>query len=141
MANDANEKRRRPKPGRNLDFYIEAQIHGPISLERDVELLVADPSYDGDPTLERLCQQYPIELRWHGGFRLKSEETPVDFRGPDMPSLAARLGAEVDARTLGLAAQSLRTDPARWSDRGTSEEVLQEIKRLWHVLVRYGTWT
>ncbi|MDC2943638.1 DUF3626 domain-containing protein, partial [Bacillus thuringiensis] len=25
-----------------------------------------------------------------------------------------------------------------WSNRGTYEEVLQELKLLWHVLVRFG---
>ena len=31
--------------GRNLDHYIEAQIHGPVLLGRDVEALVADPAF------------------------------------------------------------------------------------------------
>jgi hypothetical protein len=33
------------KAGRVLDTVIEAQVHGPINLRRDVELLVADPSF------------------------------------------------------------------------------------------------
>jgi hypothetical protein len=28
-----------------LDTQIEAQVHGPINLRRDAELLVADPSF------------------------------------------------------------------------------------------------
>src|SRR5690625_2558321 len=33
------------KPNRNLNHYIEAQVHGSISLKEDVEILVADPSF------------------------------------------------------------------------------------------------
>lgn len=33
------------EPHRNLNHYIEAQIHGDISLKEDVEVLVADPSF------------------------------------------------------------------------------------------------
>lgn len=126
-------------PARNLDFYIEAQVHGPIDLEHDVDTLVADPSFRSHPGFEELCLRYHIELRWHGGFRMAAAEVPSDFRGPAMQSLAARLGAELDPRKLGLAAQSLRESPSDWSDRGTPEQVLQEIKRLWHVLLRYGS--
>ena len=32
---------------RNLNHYIEAQIHGEISLKEDVEALVVDPSFKG----------------------------------------------------------------------------------------------
>ena len=28
-----------------LDDYIEAQVHGPVRLDRDVEALVLDPSF------------------------------------------------------------------------------------------------
>ena len=32
-------------PSDPLDGYVEAQIHGPVLLERDVEALVLDPCY------------------------------------------------------------------------------------------------
>jgi hypothetical protein len=42
---------------RNLNHYIEAQVHGDISLKEDVDILVADPSFRGTyvgDTLEQL---------------------------------------------------------------------------------------
>src|SRR5262245_34791427 len=37
-------------PGRNLDHYIEAQVHGDVALGEDVEALVADPSFRSTDT-------------------------------------------------------------------------------------------
>lgn len=136
------DDRRGEQPSRNLDFYIEAQIHGPISLAEHVDILVADPSYREDGMLQDLCGRYQIELRWHGGFRLPVAQVPQDFRGPTMPSLARRLAEdEVSARDIGLAAQELKRSPQAWADRGDPGQVLQELKRLWHVLLRYGRWS
>ena len=57
-----------------------------------------------------------------------------------MPSLAARvaLDGRIDAAAIGVAARALKRDPAAWSDRGDYATVLQELKLLWHVLVRFG---
>lgn len=128
---------------RNLNHYIEAQVHGNIRLKEDVEILVADPSFKGTPTgqiLEQICLQYAIQLYWHMGFAMWVDEVPSDFRGPTMPSLAKRIAHHgyIDASMIGSAAMHLKHDPAAWRDRGTEKEVLQELKLLWHVLVRYG---
>jgi hypothetical protein len=131
------------EPNRNLNHYIEAQIHGEISLKEDVEVLVADPSFKETYVgriLEQLCIKYSIDLYWHKGFALMVDEVPSDFRGPSMPSLAKRIGQNnfIDASIIGSAVMDLKRNPASWCDRGTYEEVLQELKLLWHVLVRYG---
>ncbi|MBY0119955.1 DUF3626 domain-containing protein [Paenibacillus sp. FSL L8-0435] len=131
------------EPNRNLDHYIEAQVHGDISLEKDVKMLVADPSFKGTHTgriLEQICLKYSIDLHWHMGFTLLVDEVPMDFRGPSMPSLAKRIAKSdlIDANTIGSAAMDLKRNPSHWSDRETYKEVLQELKLLWHVLVRYG---
>ena len=57
-----------------------------------------------------------------------------------MPSLARRIAPAgmVNVAKIGEAALELKLDPTRWSDRGTYDEVLQELKLLWHVLVRCG---
>ncbi len=57
-----------------------------------------------------------------------------------MPSLAKRITQNdyIDASKIGCAAMDLKRDPGAWIDRGTYQEVLQELKLLWHVLVRYG---
>lgn len=128
---------------RNLNHYIEAQVHGDVSLADDVDILVADPSFRNTligNVLEQICSKYKIALRWHCGFSLPLDEVPTDFRGPTMPSLARRISAKnyVDVSMIGPAAFELKRDPNSWSQRGTYQEVLQELKILWHVLVKYG---
>jgi hypothetical protein len=130
-------------PARNLDHYIEAQVHGAIHLADDVDILVADPSFRGNETgsaLGRICKRFDIDLFWHCGFTLEVKEVPRDFRGPTMPSLAKRVARadRLDPSMLGAAAADLKHHPERWADRGTPASVLQEFKLLWHVLVRYG---
>lgn len=131
------------EPGRNLNHYIEAQIHGDVFLKEDVDMLVADPSFKGTQVgriLEQLCLQYSIKLYWHAGFALPQDEVVSDFRGPSMPSLAKRIARKgvLDVSMIGNAAMELKRDPDSWSDRGSYKEVLQELKMLWHVLVKYG---
>jgi hypothetical protein len=131
------------EPNRNLNHYIEAQVHGDISLKEDVEVLVADPSFKETYVgriLELICHKYSIDLYWHRGFALMVDEVPSDFRGPSMPSLAKRIAQNnfIDAKIIGSAVMDLNRNPETWSDRGTYKEVLQELKLLWHVLVRYG---
>lgn len=132
-------------PSRNLDHYIEAQVHGDLVMQEDVEVLVADPSFKSTETgrvLENICTRYGVALRWHGGFVMAVENVPSDFRGPAMPSLARRIAEHgyVDVSLIGKAAMSLKRTPAAWSDRGNYADVLQELKLLWHVLVKFGTW-
>ncbi|PSW20551.1 DUF3626 domain-containing protein [Photobacterium sanctipauli] len=145
--------------GRNLDHYIEAQIHGDISLTHDVMALVADPSFKGTEigqTLLRLCQQYNIELMWHQGYALNPDNVPDDFRGNTMPALAnlvsqfqqqqnqqageTKLGGThfITASTIGAAAANLIHQPDNWHTFHSQEEGLQQLKLLWHVLVKFG---
>jgi hypothetical protein len=131
------------KPSRNLNHYIEAQVHGELLLHDDVDILVADPSFRGTDTgrtLETLCERYTIRCYWHGGFVLSPREVPIDYRGPTMPSLAERIAMDdlVHAAAIGRAAMALKRDPSGWADRGGYSEVLQELKFMWHVLVRFG---
>ena len=128
---------------RNLNHYIEAQVHGGVSLAEDIELLVADPSFKATAvghTIEELCSVYSIELYWHMGFTMQAVDVPSNFRGPAMPSLAHRIAnnGRFDARSIGSEARDLRRDPGAWSDRGPAEEVRRELRYLWHTLVRYG---
>ncbi|QYJ80525.1 DUF3626 domain-containing protein [Shewanella acanthi] len=127
----------------NLDHYIEAQIHGDVSLADDIAMLVVDPSYRGTDicaTLNQLCDKYEIELQYHAGFSLHTAQIPSDFRGPTMPSLASRIAIDeyIDAYTLGVASQDLYQAPQHWRDRGSRIQVAHELKLLWHVLVKYG---
>jgi hypothetical protein len=133
------------KAGRVLDTQIEAQVHGPITLHRDVELLVADPSFSATATgavLREMAQRYDIPLRWHCGFQLAARAVPDDFRGSPMPHLARRIAGidgALDAAVIGRAAASLHQEPDAWQDWGSREDTLQHLKQLWHVLVQYGS--
>lgn len=71
--------------GRSLDEYLEAQLHGPLLLSRDVELLVCDPSFRATPcdeVLQALAARHAIPLAWHQGFRLAFTSIDAEFRGP-----------------------------------------------------------
>lgn len=133
------------KAGRVLDTEIEAQLHGPIDLHRDVELLVVDPSFAVSATgavLRELAQRFDIPLCWHCGFRLAVRDVPDDFRGPAMPRLARRIAGTdgtLDAAVIGRAAASLHQQAEAWRDWGSREDTLQHLKQLWHVLVHYGS--
>jgi hypothetical protein len=135
------------EPGRVLDSQIEAQVHGPIELERDVELLVADPAFWATETgtiLRELAARYEIPLHWHCGFQLSVRDVPDDFRGPEMPRLAKRIAGEdgmLDAAVIGRAEASLHQHPHTWRDWGDHAQALQHLKQLWHVLVHYGSRT
>ncbi|MET8836816.1 DUF3626 domain-containing protein [Micromonospora sp. NPDC004540] len=135
--------------GRALDDYIEAQVHGELSLARDVEAVVVDPSFrntEEGRILAGLARRHGFTLHWHSGFELPVDGIDAEFRGPAIPPLAARVHAEfagpgepVHAALIGRAAASLVREPQRWADRGPAEVTLQHLKQLWHVLVRFGT--
>ncbi|MBU8861009.1 MULTISPECIES: DUF3626 domain-containing protein [unclassified Micromonospora] len=134
--------------GRALDDYVEAQVHGEISLARDVEALVADPSFrdtDMGHRLAGIAGRHGLALRFHSGFVLPADEVDAEFRGPDIPPLALRVAAEfarpgepLHAALVGRAAASVVREPQRWADRGPAAVTLQHLKQLWHVLVRFG---
>lgn len=138
----------RSAPGRALDDYIEAQVHGPVRLGSDVEALVADPSFRGSAVgvqLEDIAARNCFNLSWHQGFELDADEVPADFRGPEVRALAKRVTADLgdgsdrlDAELIGRAARRVVSDPSHFADHGEPNETLQHLKQLRHVLVAYG---
>jgi hypothetical protein len=122
----------RSAAGRSLDWYVEAQVHGGLTLGADVAAVVVDPSFRGT-RFEALLRAAVGAVRWSPGFRLAAAEFPADLRGPLVPPLAAeiagRYGVDVlDAEVIGRAAR----------EPGTTPERLQLIKYLWHILVLLG---
>jgi hypothetical protein len=111
-----------------LDDYVEAQVHGPVRLEGDVEALVLDPCYRGTP-VEEAARSLPCPLDWHGGFHLEVAELRrhPDYRGPRFVELGARIAVDgrLDPAVIGAAAATGRHDP-------------QALKRVWHCLARFG---
>ena len=131
---------------RNLDEYIEAQVHGPIELGWDIDRLVADPSYRGTKTgmhLHEISVRYGIPLQWHPGFVVPVDMVPDDFRGPSMPAFARWVadiaGKEsLDAAAIGAASASLGREPESWRRWGTQDEALRLLRQAWHVVVKFG---
>ena len=112
----------------NLDDYIEAQLHGPVSIERDVEALVLDPCYRGTE-VEVAAELLPCAIEWHGGFRLSVEKMAEypDFRGPEFVELGKRIAVDgrLDPRIVGASAATGEHDP-------------QSLKYVWHYLAKFG---
>ena len=131
------------RPLSNLDHYIEAQIHGDVSLDDDIAYLVADPSFQQTETgdaMAALCQEYDIELLWHHGYELNADSVPKDFRGASMPEVAQSISEDglVNASIIGKAAVALTLKPMSWSERGKQAQQLQQLKLMWHMLVKFG---
>lgn len=111
-----------------LDDYIEAQVHGPVLLDRHPEALVLDPSFRGT-AVEEAARRLPCRTEWHGGFRLTAAELRrhADYRGQEFVDLGVEIsrGGLLDPRIIGEAARTGRY-PA------------QSLKKVWHCLARFG---
>lgn len=112
----------------DLDDYVEAQVHGAVRLDRDVEALVLDSCYRGTD-VENLARRLPCPLEWHPGFRLSIAELRrhPDYRGPRYVELgvALAIGGYLNPRLIG---DAVRTGRYR----------RQDLKRVWHHLARFG---
>lgn len=73
-----------------LDDYIEAQVHGPLRIEADVEALVLDACFR-NTDVQRAAAAMPCAVEWHGGFRLAVAELcrHRDYRGRSSSTSAA----------------------------------------------------
>jgi hypothetical protein len=110
-----------------LHHYIEAHLHGPLFLDRDVEELILDPSYRDTP-IHATATTLPCPLGWHDGYTLDVDRIRVypGYRGPSVVELGEAIADEhgtLTPRVLGAARSS--ADP-------------QELKQVWHYLARFG---
>ena len=128
---------------RDLDGYVEAQIHGGVDLADDVEAIVLDPSFRGtdvEQALATAARRDRFELAWHRGSELAVDDVPADFRGPTMPPLARTVADPeviLRARAIGVAAAALAyTEPGPMGD--PTESTPQQLKYLWHTLLAHG---
>lgn len=112
-----------------LDDYVEAQIHGPVSLTGDVSALVLDPCYRGTD-VEHAAAGLGCPVEWHAGFQLGVHELRrhPDYRGPEYVELGLELARDgsLDPAIIGDASRTGRHDE-------------QALKRVWHYLARFGT--
>ena len=129
--------------GRALDSFIEAQIHGDIRLDQDVERLVADPAFRDHPvgdSLAAISTKYGIPLCWHPGFTLPVAKVPDMFREYPVRPLAERIAGQgiLNPANIGAMANSLELEPEAWQGWASHEDTLTQFRRLWHVLVLGG---
>ncbi|GAB1510850.1 DUF3626 domain-containing protein [Actinophytocola sp. KF-1] len=113
----------------DLDDYIEAQVHGPVRLDRDVEALVLDPCYRGT-AVETAAARLGCPVEWHHGLRLHVDELRrrPGYRGQEYVDLGVTIAVDgvLDPRIIGDAARTGRHDP-------------QAVKKVWHHVARFGS--
>jgi hypothetical protein len=115
-----------------LDDYVEAQVHGTITLPDDVDAIVLDPSYRSTPVADA-ARALGVGVEWHHGLRLHADElaTRPGFRGPGIVDVARAVAVGhttdgwLDARVIGEAALAGERDP-------------QDLKKVWHHVARWG---
>lgn len=106
-----------------LNDYVEAHVHGGLSISRDVEALVVDPS-DHEAHAGALGQ-IGCRILIHPGYRVTADAIDPDFRGPVPVELALELGGGITPARLAAASRS-------------GNHSAQAVKWLWHCLARYG---
>lgn len=112
----------------SLDSYIEAHVHGTLSILTDVEQLVLDPSYKGT-AVESAAGKIGCDIAWHRGFIADVavfQDFP-DYRGAEYVSLAKQIAEDsvITPRIIGTAVKN-QPDKA------------QDLKKVWHYLAKFG---
>ena len=108
----------------HLDDYVEAHVHGEVRPDRDAEAVVLDPCFRDGPVHEAALR-LGCAVEWHPGLRVRTDGLDRDYRGPEFVALAQSLGAELVPSVIGDAAR-------------TGDHDLQSLKRVWHLLARFG---
>ncbi|MDR6142133.1 hypothetical protein QE375_001687 [Microbacterium foliorum] len=106
-----------------LDRYVEAHVHGGVDFAVDVEEIVLDPCFrdsDAHAAAARLAA-----VDFHPGFRADTAALDPRYRGAEYVELARSLSDELTPDVVGAAARSGIHEP-------------QALKRVWHLLARFG---
>lgn len=107
-----------------LDRYVEAHVHGQVSIDRDVEAVVLDPCYQGTE-VERAAERLDCLVEWHPGFATATASLDPNYRGVESVELAQWMGSVITPDVVGQAARAGKHDS-------------QALKRVWHCLARFG---
>ncbi|MGD8151483.1 DUF3626 domain-containing protein [Ornithinimicrobium sp. Y1694] len=108
----------------SLDRYVEAHVHGQVSIGRDVEALVLDPCYRGTD-VESAAGRLDCRVEWHPGFSTATASLDRNYRGAEHVELARSMGSVLTPDLIGQAARSREYDG-------------QALKKVWHYLARFG---
>lgn len=127
LAVDRDDAREQAEGG-VLDAYVEAHVHGPLSVREDCEAVVLDPCWRGTP-VEEQAAGLGIAVEWHEGrvLTVAELEQHPDYRGPEIVALGRTVSREgrLDARIIGEALSAGAGDA-------------DGLKRLWHHVARFG---
>lgn len=111
-----------------LDRYIEAHVHGPVYLSRDVEALVLDECYRGTQVSVD-AMKLPVRVEWHSGFRVSVDTIRQfpDYRGQAIVELADTLAVDgwITPAIIGTAVAS-----GKYS--------YDDLKKVWHYVARFA---
>lgn len=107
-----------------LDDYVEAHVHSGLSFAEDVEAVVLDPCHR-DGAVAEAAGKLGCDIEFHPGFRLATAKLDISFRGPEPAALAQQLGQVITPDLVAGAARS-------------GEHPQQTVKRVWHLLARFG---
>jgi hypothetical protein len=107
-----------------LDDYVEAHVHGGVRFDRDVEAVVLDPCFR-ETRVSEAAGRLGCAVEWHPGFEVETTTLPEGYRGPEPLALARSLGVVLTPAVVGAAARLGAHDP-------------QTVKRVWHLLARFG---
>lgn len=134
--------------GRNLDYCIEAHIHGDVFLKEDVDSFYMDESFIETTfakEADELCRRYGIKLEWIPKRQIEVEAIGDLFRGSMIPPLAQKIDTlfghnqgVMNAALLGKSSRDSELNPEKWNDIGSKPEVFQYIKQLWHTIGYFG---
>lgn len=129
---------------RELDRYVEAQVHGTVNLAGDVAAVHLDPSFGGTQVhrdLQTAARRYGFDLMWSEGSEVRPKDIDPGFRGPEVVTLAyetTRDDGLVDAAAIGRALIGLPFTPP--SVEGDAEgSPRQRYKKLWHCCLKFGS--
>ena len=139
---EGHQEENRPL-GNALDSFVEAQIHGPVDLEKDAVKLVADSSFketEIQTVLKELSNRYKVELDWYPGYALPISEVPNHFRGYEIGPLVKRIAIDgiLTTAKIGEAANAFQRRQESWPYLGEGQEPLTYFRRVWHALVYHG---
>jgi hypothetical protein len=108
----------------DLDNCVEAQVHGGVRFDRDVEAIVLDPSFAGT-SIEGAAGTLGCAVEFHRGFTATPDDFDPEYRGQNIVTLARSLGEVITPELLGRSARRYVHPP-------------QELKQVWHCLARFG---
>lgn len=129
--------------GRNLNHYIEVQIHCDINLLNYATHLVCDSSFKNTKFEEKIIglgKKNSLKHSWYPGFQIKIEDIPDNFRGPFSSEFAKIISTSGYLNSISLAdfEKNYFDNEAYWKQEYPDKNLLQELKYLWHILVKFG---